>query len=288
VEKVAINAVMAGCRPDYLPAVLAAVEAMCSDEFNIHGVGATTMGAAPVVILNGPIRHRLGLNMRLGALGSGHRANATIGRAIRLVMRNVGGAKPGGTERSTLGTSMKYTACFAEWEERSPWPPLHVERGFEPQDSVVTLFAATGQSQLVDQTSRSAHQLGGSFGLKLEAVHHPKQHGGGEVLLVVTPEHVDTLWRDGYTKDDLRQRIQEASARPARALLADAESGAGIPLGQLPLAELDRLVPKFRSAESIYIVVAGSEAGKFSTIFDGWGGGPLTSTVVSRRIEDVP
>ncbi len=113
VEKVAINAVMAGCKPEYLPLILTAVEAVCTDEYNIHGVMATTMGASPVVVVNGPIRERLGMNMKLGALGQGNRANSTIGRALRLAIRNIGGARPGGTERSTLGNPMKFTMCFA-------------------------------------------------------------------------------------------------------------------------------------------------------------------------------
>ncbi|HEY7268519.1 MAG TPA: TlpA disulfide reductase family protein, partial [Dehalococcoidia bacterium] len=139
VEKVAINAVMAGCKPEYLPVVITAVEAACTDEFNAHGVMATTMGAAPVIIVNGPIRNRIGMNGKLGVLGQGNRANATIGRALRLVLRNVGGARPGGTERSTIGTPMKYTLSFPEWEERSPWEPYHVEHGFVPDESVITL-----------------------------------------------------------------------------------------------------------------------------------------------------
>jgi len=130
VEKVAINAVMAGCKPEYLPVVIAALEAMATDEFNVHGVMATTMGAAPVLVVNGPIRERIGMNMKMGALGQGNRANASIGRAVRLAVRNIGGARPGGTERSTMGNPMKFTMCFAEWEERSDWVPLHVERGF--------------------------------------------------------------------------------------------------------------------------------------------------------------
>ncbi|MGA0840639.1 MAG: TlpA family protein disulfide reductase, partial [Pseudomonadales bacterium] len=214
VEKIAINAVMAGCKPEYLPVVLAAVQAVCSDTFNIHGVMATTMGASPVMVINGPIRHRLGMNMKLGALGQGNRANATIGRAVRLAVRNIGGAHPGGTERSTLGNPMKFTMCFAEWEERNPWSPLHVERGFRAEDSVVTVFAGTsGPVQMVDQDSRTAAQLAGSLGLCLEAAFHPKAHYATNVMLVVCPEHVDTLIRDGYSKTDLRARIQDVSAR---------------------------------------------------------------------------
>ena len=173
VEKVAINAVMAGCKPDYLPVVLAGMEAVCTDEFNIHGVMATTMGATPVMVVNGPIRHRLGMNMKLGALGQGNRANATIGRALRLALRNIGGAKPGGVERSTLGNPMKFSMCFAEWEERSPWTPLHVERGFDPDDSVLTVFAITsGPVLMIDQNSRTGAHLAGSLGLSLETMLH--------------------------------------------------------------------------------------------------------------------
>ncbi len=161
VEKVAINAVLAGCKPEYLPVVIAALEAVCTDEFNVHGVMATTMGASPVLVVNGPIRERIGMNMKIGALGQGNRANASIGRAVRLAIRNIGGAKPGGTERSTLGNPMKITMCFAEWEERSPWTPLHVERGFAPTDSVVTAYAMSGgPSLIVDQTSRSRSAAG--------------------------------------------------------------------------------------------------------------------------------
>ncbi|MBX3706410.1 MAG: TlpA family protein disulfide reductase [Pseudomonadales bacterium] len=290
VEKIAINAVMAGCRPEYLPVVLTAIEAICTDAFNIHGVMATTMGASPVIVVNGPIRHRLGMNMKLGALGQGNRANATIGRAVRLAVRNIGGAVPGGTERSTLGNPMKFTMSFAEWEERNPWEPLHVERGFAPDDSVVTVFAMTsGPVQMVDQESRTAAQLAGSLGMCLEAAFNPKMHYSTDVLMVVCPEHVDTLIRDGYTKADLRARIQEITARPIRELVADARSGAGFKeavAARMSPEELDRRLPKFRQDSDIHIVVAGSDAGKFSGAFHGWATGEIGSQSVSRKIEE--
>jgi len=291
VEKVAINAVLAGCRPDYLPVVLTAVEAVLSEPFNVHGVMATTMGASPLVVVNGPIRERIGMNMRLGALGQGNRANATIGRALRLLIRNLGGARPGGTERSTLGNPMKFTMCFPEWEERSPWPPLHVERGFAPEDSVVTVFAMTsGPTLIVDQSSREASQLAGSFGLCLESAFHPKAHYATEVVLVVCPEHVDTLVRGGYGKAEIRARIQEVTARPIRELLADGTSGVGFTAAQaaaMDAAALERPLPKFKAAEDIHIVVAGSDAGKFSGAFHGWATGEIGSMPVSKKIEEV-
>src|SRR3954449_1673898 len=144
VEKVAINAVMAGCKPEYLPWVIAAVEAACTDEFNIHGVLATTMPVGPVVIVNGPVRERIGMNSGVNVLGQGNRANMTIGRALQLVIRNVGGGRPGEVDRATLGQPGKYTFCFAEREHDSPWEPLAVERGVAPGRNALTLFAGAG------------------------------------------------------------------------------------------------------------------------------------------------
>jgi hypothetical protein len=291
VEKIAINAVMAGCRPEYLPVVIAALEAVCNDTFNMHGVGATTMSASPVLVVNGPVRSKIGMNMKLAAMGAGNRANATIGRAVRLALRNIGGARPGGSDRSTMGNPMKFTMCFAEWEERSPWEPLHVERGFKAGDSVVTAFAMTsGPVQIVDQDSRGPDQLAGSLAMGLEASHLTRSHGVfSDALLVVAPEHIDTLMSEGdYSKTRLRRRIQEATARPRRELVSDLLLGSGIPravAATMTQEQLDGLVPKFASEENIHIVVAGSEAGKFSAVFHGWVGGAVGSVPVSRRIE---
>jgi hypothetical protein len=281
VEKIAINAVMAGCKPEYLPVLIAGIEAICTDEFNIHGVTATTMGASPVMIVNGPIREKIGMNSGLGALGAGNRANATIGRALRLVVRNVGGASTGGVERSTLGNPMKFTMCFAEHEDRSPWPALHVERGFKTEDSVVTVFAMTsGPIHIVDQTARSAKDIGGTLGLGLDGTFSPKMRNlPVDVLLVVCPEHLDTLTREGpYSKEDLRARIQEVTTQPGADLSVD---------GALKVDKVATAPPgaKFASTEYIHIVVAGSEAGKFSSAFHGWSTGPRGSISVSKKIE---
>jgi len=292
IEKIAINAVMAGCKPEYLPVVIAAVEAVCTDEFNIHGVMATTMGASPVIVVNGPIRHRIGMNMGLMALGTGNRANATIGRALRLSVRNIGGSKPGGTDRSTMGGPMKFTMCFAEWEERSPWDPLHVERGFSADESVVTVFAMTsGPVQIVDQESRAPDEIAGSLGLGLESTFLPKYHMMPiDTLLVVCPEHINTLTRDGdYSKDRLRKRVQEVTLRPLRDMVANDQSGAGMTreaAKNLSEEKLNRKVPKFANESYMHMVVAGSEGGKFSSAFHGWATGAMGSSSVSRKIED--
>ena len=295
VEKVAINAVMAGCRPEYLPVVIAAAEAACTDEFNLHGVLATTYFATPVIVVNGPIRRRIGLNCGGNVFGQGFRANATIGRALQLLVRNVGGGRPGEVDMSTLGQPGKFTCCIGEHEEASGWEPLHVERGFPAGASTVTVFAGEAPRAIRDQLSRTARSLGASMGWCLETMAHPKLHRMGEVLLVVSPEHARTFARDRCTKADLRARIQAVTARPLRELLPDDECQKGMALGALPpeylgpdgrpTAEaLDTPLPKFRRDDDILIVVAGGTAGKFSAMLGGWASGATGSTAVTREI----
>jgi len=295
VEKVAINAVMAGCRPEHLPVVIAALEAACTDEFNLHGVLATTYFATPVLMVNGPIRHAIGLNCGGNVFGQGFRANAAIGRALQLVVRNVGGGRPGEVDMATLGQPGKFTCCIGENEEESPWEPLHVERGFRREQSTVTVFAGEAPRAILDQMSRTARSLATSFGLCLDAVAHPKLHGYGEVVLVVSPEHARTFAADGWSKTDLRRRIQEVTRRPLAACLPDAECAEGIPPESLP-AELRGPdgrprpevlalpVPKFRRDEDVLLVVAGGTAGKFSAVVGGWVGGRMGSLAVTREI----
>lgn len=295
IEKVAINAVMAGCKPEYFPVVLAATEAIATPEFNVHGAMATTVGSAPVVVVNGPVRNLIGMNSGQGVLGQGNRANATIGRAVRLVIRNVGGHRPGGTERATLGWPGKYTLCFAEAEERAPaWRSLHVERGFAPDESVVTVvMQSAGPAQIIDQGSRTARALAGSIGLKAAAIQHPKQGAWGQTLFVISPEHYDTIARDGWTKADLRRRIYEVSTRRLGDLLPSEEAG-GIErpgLRALGLADgtgeadLERPIPKFAKEEYILIVVAGGGAGKFSAVFEPFVSGPAGTLAVSKKVD---
>jgi len=285
VEKVAINAVMAGCKPDYLPVVLAAVEAVCTDEFNIHGVLATTYFPTPVLIVNGPIRDRIGMNYRGNALGQGNRANATIGRAVQLVIRNVGGGRPGEVDRATIGHPGKFTCCFAEWEERSPWEPLHVERGFARDDSVVTVYAGGAPTGFIDQVSRDASSLATSYARTLTAVTHPNLCFHGEIVVVVPPEHVETFARDGWTKQQIRARILEVTTRPAHTWRGDAECAEGVPPALADNLPPDMPLAKFTSPEAITLVVAGGEAGKFGAFLQPWLSGPMGSVMVSRKID---
>lgn len=222
VEKVAINAVMAGAKPAYMPVILAALEAICTDDFNCHGVWATTMSAVPVMIINGPIRKQIGLNSGRNAMGGGleNRANLTIGRAVRLLVQNVGGAKPGFSEMATMGSAMKTLATtFGEWEEYADaWQPLHVQRGFKAEDSVVTCISLTSQQLIVDQTSRSAKQLAGTFCEALSVAFAKRAAGLSDSLLVVCPEHYSTFRKDGWDKAMLH--VSTNPLQPVAGLLA--------------------------------------------------------------------
>ena len=279
VEKVAINAVMAGCKPEYLPVVLAAVEAALIDEFGMHGILCTTMFAGPVVIVNGPLARRVGINSGVNALGQGHRANASIGRALQLVIRNVGGGRPGEVDRATLGTPGKYTFCFAEAED-SVWEPLSVERGFPREASTVTLFAGEGVQGVVDQKSRTPESLARSFALCLRAVDHPKLAMAGDALLVVSPDHCRVFIEAGWSKARLLAELTELLLLPGDEMVV----GAGGIAEGVPVAMAGKPVPKFRPG-GLLIVRAGGGAGLFSAIIAGWAAsGPVGSIPVTQEI----
>lgn len=272
VEKVAINAVMAGCRPEYLPIVLAAVEAACTDTFNGHGVLSTTWFAAPVVMVNGPIAPAIGMNSDGNALGQGNRANATIGRALQLVIRNVGGGRPGGVDRATLGQPGKYTFCFAERERDSPFEPLSVARGFPPEASTVTLFAGEGVRGVVDQLARDPESLARSYAACLRSVGHPKHAIGWDAMLVVSPEHGRVFKDAGWGRDRLLEELHRLLERPGDELVRGAD---GMAEG-LPARVAGSRIPKFRPG-GLLIVHAGGGAGLFSAIIGGWMSGPAGS-----------
>ena len=291
VEKVAVCAVMAGCRPEYFPAVLASVEAAGDPAYELYGVNTTTNPTVPMIIMNGPARISLDVNCSWGVLGPNKRANATIGRALSLAMINLAGRIPEVACKGTWKNPGGFTMCAGEYEEESPYEPLHVERGFNAEDSVVTAFAMTsGPVQIVDQESRQPDQMGGTLGLGLESMFLSKIHRmHTDALLVVCPEHLATLTSEGpYSKARLRERIQAVTTRPLREMVANEISGAGITLAmaaKMTDAQLDTPVSKFASDAYIHIVVAGSDAGKFSAAFHGWVTGPMGSISVSRKIE---
>lgn len=279
VEKVAINAVLAGCRPEYLPVVLAAVEAACTDEFNWHGLAATTYFAGPVVVVNGPVTRSIGMNSGMNALGQGNRANATIGRALQLILRNVGGARPGEIDRATLGNPGKLSFCFAEDESDSPWDSLAHERGVEEGRSAVTLFAGEGPRGIVDQLSREPESLAHSFALALRSVAHPKLALAFDAMMVVSPEHARVFREAGWDKQRLRQELAQLLTLPGEELVR----GAGGCAEGLPEQVRSARVPKFRP-DGLWFVHAGGRAGLFSAIIGGWINGEGGSQPVTREV----
>jgi hypothetical protein len=281
VEKVAINAVMAGCKPEYLPVVLTAVEAACTDAFNVHGLLATTMSVGPVVIVNGPVRRRLGMNAGINVLGQGNRANSTIGRALQLVIRNVGGGRPGEIDRATLGNPGKLGFCFPEDEEGSPWSPLACDFGASPGTDAIVLFPGEGPRTIVDQLSREPESLARTFAANLRAMYHPKLAGGAmECVLVVGPEHSRIFRAAGWSKDALRARLFDLLQLPGD----DIARGAGGIAEGLPELVRGQSIPKFRP-DGIRIVHAGGGAGLFSAFLAGWLSGEGGSQTVMREIQ---
>ena len=280
IEKIALNAVLAGCRPEYLPVVIASVEAALEDEFCMHGLLATTYFSGPMIVVNGPLSRAIGMNAKGNALGQGNRANATIGRALQLVIRNIGGGKPQQVDRSALGNPGKYTFCFAEDELGSCWESLAVEKGFAAEDSTVTLFAADGVQGIVDQKSKDPDSLCRSFAAALRVVAHPKFVMSSDVFLVVSPEHERVYREAGWSKQDLKDRLAELLMIPGSELVAGA---AGITEG-LPQSFAEKIMPKFREG-GLSIVRAGGSAGMFSAIIAGWvASGPMGSIPVTKRI----
>ena len=282
VQKVAINAVMAGCKPEYMPVVLAAVEAACLDEFCMHGLLATTYFSGPVVIVNGPITRRIGMNAGVNALGQGNRANATIGRALQLVIRNVGGGKPGGVDRAMMGNPGKYTFCFAEREADSPWESLAVERGFAADASTVTLFAGDGVQAIMDQLSRTPESLARTFAQCLRVVCHPKIALKADAILAVSPEHARVFAQAGWSKARLKQELHRLLTLEGKEIVRGAD---GIAEG-MPDKYKDSLVRKFKP-DGLHIVHVGGTAGLFSAVIGGWpASGPVGSTAVTVAIDD--
>jgi hypothetical protein len=287
VEKAAVNAVMAGCRPEYLPVVLAAAECACDPAFNLHGVSTSTHFSAPLIVVNGPIRPRIGLNASFGVFGPGFRANATIGRALRLLMINIGGVRPGEISMSTFGHPGRYTYCIAEHEEASPWPPYHVSRGLGPDTSAVTLFAGDAPHGISDHASRTATRLAGSLGWSMAGLWNSKHFPlYSHTMLVIGPEHAQTFAADGWSREDLVRRLHEGIRVPYRTLVPDDEHGEGSNLrfAKVPPGA-DEMIPKFPSAEEIHVVVAGGTAGRFSVAIPGWLGTRNGSRPVTRAIE---
>jgi hypothetical protein len=280
IEKIAINAVMAGSLPDFMPVIISAVEAVAEEKFRLMGVQTTTHPCGVLIVVNGPISRRLGINSGSNAFGPGVRSNATIGRTLSLILLNIGGGIPGQIDKSTQGNPCKYTYCTAENEAASPWQPFHAERGFRPEDSTVTVFAAEGPHNINDHDSTT-----GSGILKTAAATMATAGNNnliffaGEPVLMLGPEHAATLARDGFTKEQIKDFIFENARVPLKAVSEEhiqyrkksvERYGAFIDSEMIPLA---------RREDIIVMVVGGS--GKHSCFIPTFG----LSYSVTKKID---
>jgi hypothetical protein len=276
-EKVAINAVMAGCRPEYMPVVVAAVEGIGDPRWSYHGPGTSTAGAGVLTIVNGPIARALEINSGDNLFGPGWRANLTIGRALRLVMRNVCGSRPGTLDRGTLGHPGKLSYVIAENEAESPWTPLHVERGFRPDQSTVTVMAGDAPHQFYNQLSSTAEGILTTCADDMRISGNVM--GQPHYAVILAGEHMRTIAADGWSKKDIRQFLFDHTQNShAHLKRTHRMSGAVAP------GDEDRRRPLVASPDDILVVAAGGRAGAFSAYVPGWSSA-RSSQAVTKEVK---
>ena len=283
VEKIAVNSVMAGCLPEYLPVVIACVQALLQPRFNLDSVQCSTHIATPLVVVNGPATKQLNMNWGGNCLGQGNRANATIGRAVKLVLTNLGGAIPGDEDRATFGSPGKFTYCMAENEEENPWEPYHVERGYRADESVVSVHPAEAPHNLNNHGADNPRDLLLTFALSMAIPGCNNIHVMGDVLLVLGPEHARIIADAGWSKNDVRAFLFEHARQPIDVLARGGIHGRQVHRNSLWPRWIDRddadaLVPLVRRAEDIHVMVAGGP-GRHSLFIPGWG-----SRITSERV----
>ncbi len=263
IEKVAINAVMAGCKPEFLPVVIAAVEAALDPAYCLHGLLATTWLSGPIIVVNGDIRKRINMNWKGNVLGQGNRANSTIGRALQLTIRNVGGGKPQEVDQATFGTPSKLGFCIAE-DESTPWTTLAEDNGFDKNESTVTLLSSDGPVGVIDQNSREPEGLIRSLSESLKIINHIDMANASDTIVIIGPEHGDVFDRNGWDKKSTAEALYKATTVPT-----------GGDFGMITNDSVENLetekknVPKFRSS-GITLIRAGGAAGLFSAVMPGW------------------
>lgn len=281
-EAIAVNAAMAGAGPEHMPVIVAALRGLAEPRFNLNAVQTTTHPCTPLLIVNGPIASRLAINAGPNALGQGHRANAVIGRAVRLVLQNVGGARPGREDRATLGHPGKYSYCVAENEAVSPWEPLHVERGFLREESAVTVCGSEAPHNVNDHGSTTADGLLRNLAGTLAAPGSNNAYLAGEPLVILGPEHAQTIAASGWSKADLKRALWERACIPARTFSEENRARfAIVDPGRWGTLTLDASLPPAERPEDLMVIVAGGP-GKHSAIVPTFG----ATRSVTVRIED--
>ncbi len=273
IEKLAINSVMAGCLPEYFPVITAAFSAMSDPAFNLYAIQATTHPCAPLLIINGPIRERLGLNSQSGAYGPCWRANATIGRAVRLSLVNIGGANPGIGDMSTQGAPSKYSYCIAENEEQNPWNSLSLDRGYSTEQSTVTVIAAEPPHNINDHAGDSAKNILTIISGAIAVTGANNAYTGGETMLALGPEHASTIYQDGFSKNDIAIWLRDNAMIPLKRYTEDTLIER---FGEIPTSD----IPMVRNVEDLTIIVVGGP-GKHSSWLPTFGG---TTHSITREI----
>jgi hypothetical protein len=286
VEKVAVNAVMAGCAGPELPIVLAAVEAACVESFAMHGLLATTHPAGPVILVSGPYAAEAGMNAEVNVLGQGNRANSTIGRAFQLVVRNLGGGRPGFEDRAAHGQPGKVGLAFPErLDGTAPWPGLAQARlGLDARETGVTVAALEAPRLVIDQLARDPESLCASYALALESVSTPRMRLAVDALVLAGPEHGRIFREAGWDRGHVQQRLWELTRSPAGELVRGA-GGVAEGLDPAWVSDPESAVPKFVAPERILLAYAGGDAGLFSMVFGSWVAGEIGSAPVSVPVE---
>ena len=274
-EKVAINAALAGCRPEYMPVVVAAVEGIGDPRWSYHGPGTSTGGAAVLMIVNGPIARELDINAGDNLFGPGWRANLTIGRAVRLVMRNVCGSMPGLLDRGTLGNPGKLSFVIAENEAESPWTPLHVERGFRREQSTVTVVASDGPRQFYNQLSDNAEGVLTTLADDMRI--SGSVMGQSTYVVVLAGEHMHTIAGSGWDKKRIREFLFEHTHNSHAHLKRTQRMS-----GEIMAGDEKKMRPLVASPDDIFVVAAGGRAGAFSCYISGWGSAKNSQAVTKE------
>ena len=283
-EKLAINAVMAGCQPEYFPVVVAAVKAALHEEFNLAGNSATTGGAAQVVVVNGPIAQELGINGDAACFGPGFRSNAAIGRALRLIIRNVAGLIPGEMDKATLATPGRYSFCFSENEERSPWEPRHVGLGHSPAESMVTVIAIRAVYYIMETTVSTGLEVLRTAVGNMQAIGTANYYQigtGAQIMLVLCPEHAAEIAASGFSKADVQEFVYQNARMPLGLLKGIAHYGNRNWPAWIDETNPETLVPIVRSSDDIAVVVAGGD-GRHSAWLAGWGVTRMATELITR------
>ncbi len=273
VRTVAIHAVMAGCKPAYLPVVLGGITLMLREDFNLNGVQGTMHGVAPLMIVNGPYAHKIGIHGGNGCFGPGFRANATIGRAIRLMLLNLGGGIPGVASATVFSTPLRYTACITENTERSPWETIAVSRGYGADDNVITCAMVESPRLCYDDASQTPERLLTGLADSMSAMCSWNQHVRSDMVVAMGPEHATICARAGMSRADVHAWLIAHAGRRVR----DLKGGGNWRPERARALKIvpdddEHFVPVIKDARDLHLMVAGGW-GPLTAMCHGWGGG---------------